>query len=435
MRAVDLIIKKRDGFELTTEEIDIFVAGLTSGEIPDYQVSAWAMAVLWRGMSVRETTDLTLAMAHSGEMLDLSGVVKFAVDKHSTGGVGDKTTLVVEPIVAACGVPVGKMSGRGLGFSGGTLDKMESIPGFRATLTREEFLRQLKDIGLVLCGQTAELAPADGKLYALRDVTGTVPALALIASSVMSKKIAAGAQGILLDVKVGLGAFMPTVEEATRLAQLMVGIGKRAGRRMVALVSDMNQPLGYAVGNALEVREAIDTLKGGGPSDFREHCLEVAAHLLMVAGAARSMAAARGLAVSRLEDGSAAAKFRALIARQGGAAEVVDHPYLLPAAPLHAALRAARAGHVAKANARVIGECVVALGAGRAKKGDPIDPAVGILMKVKVGDRVNVGDVLCEVHARTQVLLDQALEQLPSAFVISARRVEPLPMFYKTIRG
>lgn len=435
MRAVDLIIKKRDGLELTKEEISFFVAGLTSGEIPDYQVSAWAMAVLWRGMTVRETTDLTLAMAHSGEMLDLSGVVKFVVDKHSTGGVGDKTTLVVEPIVAACGVPVGKMSGRGLGFSGGTLDKMESIPGFRATLTREEFVRQLKDIGLVLCGQTGELAPADGKLYALRDVTGTVPALPLIASSVMSKKIAAGAQGIVLDVKVGLGAFMPTVEEATRLAQLMVGIGKRAGRRMVALVSDMNQPLGCAVGNALEVREAIDTLKGGGPTDFREHCLEVAAHLLMVARAARSITAARGLAVSRLEDGSAAAKFRALIARQGGAAEVVDHPQLLPAAPLHAALRAARAGHVAQAHARVIGECAVALGAGRAKKGDPIDPAVGILMRVKVGDRVSAGDPLCEVHARTQVLLEQALEQIASAFVISSRRVESLPLFYKTIRG
>ncbi|HLC35059.1 MAG TPA: thymidine phosphorylase [Anaerolineales bacterium] len=435
MRAVDLIIKKRDGLELTKEEIGFFVAGLTSGEIPDYQVSAWAMAVLWRGMTVRETTDLTLAMAHSGEMLDLSGVVKFVVDKHSTGGVGDKTTLVVEPVVAACGVPVGKMSGRGLGFSGGTLDKMESIPGFRATLTREEFVRQLKDIGLVLCGQTGELAPADGKLYALRDVTGTVPALPLIASSVMSKKIAAGAQGIVLDVKVGLGAFMPTVEEATRLAQLMVGIGKRAGRRMVALVSDMNQPLGCAVGNALEVREAIDTLKGGGPTDFREHCLEVAAHLLMVAGAARSITAARGLAVARLEDGSAAVKFRALIARQGGAAEVVDHPQLLPAAPLHATLLAARAGHVAQANARVIGESAVALGAGRAKKGDPIDPAVGILMKVKVGDRVSAGDPLCEVHARTQVLLDQALTQLPSAFIISSRRVESLPLFYKTIRG
>jgi pyrimidine-nucleoside phosphorylase len=435
MRAVDVIVKKRDGLELTKDEIDFFVTGLTSGEIPEYQVAAWAMAVLWRGMSVRETTDLTLAMAHSGEMLDLRGVVPFAVDKHSTGGVGDKTTLVVEPIVAACGVPVGKMSGRGLGFSGGTLDKMESIPGFRATLTREEFLRQLKDIGLVLCGQTAELAPADGKLYSLRDVTGTVPALPLIASSVMSKKIAAGAQGIVLDVKVGLGAFMATVEEATRLAQLMVGIGKRAGRRMVALVSDMNQPLGWAVGNALEVREAIDTLKGGGPPDFREHCLVVASHMLQLAGAARSPAAARRLAVAHLEDGSAAGKFRALIARQGGAAEVVDRPSILPAAPLHAALRAARAGHVALANARVIGESAVALGAGRAKKGDPIDPAVGIVLKVKVGDRVNAGDVLCEVHARTQVLLDQALVQLAPAFEISRRKVEPLPLFYRTIRG
>ncbi len=435
MRAVDVIVKKRDGFELTKDEIDFFVTGLTSGEIPEYQVSAWAMAVLWRGMSVRETTDLTLAMAHSGEMLDLRGVVPFAVDKHSTGGVGDKTTLVVEPIVAACGVPFGKMSGRGLGFSGGTLDKMESIPGFRATLTREEFLRQLKDIGLVLCGQTAELAPADGKLYSLRDVTGTVPALPLIASSVMSKKIAAGAQGIVLDVKVGRGAFMPTVEEAIRLAQLMVGIGKRAGRRMVALVSDMNQPLGWAVGNALEVREAIATLKGEGPPDFREHCLVLASHILLVAGAARSLPAARRLAVAHLEDGSAAGKFRALVARQGGAAEVVDRPSILPAAPLHAALRAARTGYLALANARVIGESAVALGAGRAKKGDPIDPAVGIVLKVKVGDRVREGDPLCEIHARTQALLDQALAQIAPAFEISRRRVEPLPLFYKTIRG
>ena len=268
MRAVDIIARKRDGAELSTEEIESFVAGLTSGEIPDYQVSAWAMAVLWRGMSLRETTDLTLAMARSGEMLDLSRVVPFAVDKHSTGGVGDKTTLVVEPVVAACGVPVGKMSGRGLGYSGGTLDKMESIAGFQTELSRDRFLQQLREVGLVLCGQTAELAPADGRLYALRDVTATVPSIPLIASSVMSKKLAGGAQGIVLDVKAGQGAFMPNVREASRLGRLMVQIGTRLGRQVVALIADMNQPLGRAVGNALEVREAVNTLQGQGPRDF-----------------------------------------------------------------------------------------------------------------------------------------------------------------------
>ena len=270
MRAVDIIIKKRDRGVLTREEIDFFVGGFTRGEIPDYQVSAWAMAVLLNGMSPHEITDLTLSMAQSGQLLDLSDVVEIEVDKHSSGGVGDKTSLVVLPVVVACGLPVGKMSGRGLGFSGGTLDKLESIPGYRCDLSIAEFKRQLKEKGIVLTGQSLDLAPADGKLYALRDVTGTVPSIPLIASSIMSKKIAAGAQAVVLDVKTGLGAFMQTLDEARQLAEAMVSIGELAGRKVVALLSDMNQPLGQAVGNALEVREAIDTLHDGGPHDFRE---------------------------------------------------------------------------------------------------------------------------------------------------------------------
>src|SRR3989304_7173760 len=301
MRAVDIIIKKRDGKELTRDEIRFFVAGFTRGTVTDYQASAWAMAVLLKGMTDRETTQLTLAMADSGEKLDLSGVVDRALDKHATGGVGDKPTLVVEPLVAACGLRVGKMSGRGLGFSGGTLDKMESIPGFRTDLSKEEFLRQLKEVGVVLTGQTGDLAPADGKLYALRDVTGTVDALPLIASSIMSKKIAAGAQRIVLDVKVGEGAFMKDLRQARQLARIMVKIARRVNRKAVALLSDMNQPLGSAVGNALEVKEAIDTLNGGGPEDFREHCLHVAGNLILLGEGVSTLKVAKQRAAAALK--------------------------------------------------------------------------------------------------------------------------------------
>src|SRR5512147_997241 len=282
MRAVDIIIKKRDKGELTREEIEFFIKGFVAGDIPDYQASAFAMTVLLNGMTPRETTDLTITMAHSGHILDLSDVVDIAVDKHSSGGVGDKTTLTVLPVVAACGLNVGKMSGRGLGFSGGTLDKLESIPGYRVDLTTDEFIKQLKEKGVVLTGQSLDLAPADGKMYALRDVTGTVPSIPLIASSIMSKKIAAGAQAIVLDVKVGSGAFMETVDQARELARRMVAIGRLSGREVVALLSDMNQPLGEAVGNALEVKEAVDALHNGGPADFREHCLTVASHMLVL---------------------------------------------------------------------------------------------------------------------------------------------------------
>ncbi len=433
MRAVDIIIKKRDRLPLSSEEIKFFVDGFTRGDIPDYQVSAWAMAVLLNGMTEQETTDLTLAMAHSGEVLDLTGAVELAVDKHSTGGVGDKVTLVVEPLVAACGLPVGKMSGRGLGFSGGTLDKIESIPGFRTDLSTEEFLAQLKRTGLVLTGQSADLAPADGKLYKLRDVTGTVPSIPLIASSVMSKKIAGGAQAIVLDVKVGLGAFMETVEEARRLAELMVAIGRLSGRRVIALLSDMNQPLGEAVGNALEVREAIEALHGGGPADLREHCLVVASHLLVIGRKARGLDEARRLAEAALADGRAFEKFRTLVATQGGDVSYVDRPEKLPRAAVVEPVVSTRAGWLKQVHARIIGETSVELGAGRARKEDAIDHSVGIIVHRKVGERVQPGDLLFSIHARSRPEALAAKEKLLGALAWSESPVEGLPLFYGVV--
>lgn len=430
MRAVDIIVKKRDKQELSREEIEFFVQGFTRGEIADYQVSAWAMAVLLNGMTPRETADLTLAMAHSGEVMDLSDMVKIAVDKHSTGGVGDKTSLVVLPVVAACGLPVGKMSGRGLGFSGGTLDKMESIPGYRCDLTTEEFKRQLKETGIVLTGQSLDLAPADGKLYALRDVTGTVQSIPLIASSVMSKKIAAGAQAILLDVKVGLGAFMQTLDESRELAKQMVSIGELAGRRVVALLSDMNQPLGNAVGNALEVREAIDTLHGGGPKDFREHCLTVSAHMLTLGGIAPHLASGRALAERALEDGPAYQKFRALVSAQGGDVSYVDDPDKLPKARIVEVVKAPRSGYLAQVHARIVGEASLALGAGRIKKGDPVEHAVGIVVHHKVGEFVEQGQPLFTIHANDPPRQAEARKCVLKAHLWSNEPVAPLPIFY-----
>jgi len=391
------------------------------------------MAVLLNGMTPRETTDLTLAMAHSGDVLDLSGVVEIALDKHSTGGVGDKTTLAVLPMVVAAGVPVGKMSGRGLGFSGGTLDKMESIPGYRTDLTTEEFLQQLREVGIVLTGQSADLAPADGKLYALRDVTGTVPSIPLIASSIMSKKLAAGAQGIVLDVKIGLGAFMQTLESARELAELMVDIAERSGRKAIALLSDMNQPLGYAVGNALEVKEAIDTLHGRGPADFREHCLMVAAHMLVLGKRARDEAEGRVLAEQTLADGSAWAEFRKLVQAQGGDVAYIDDPSRLPSAALQEALPAGQGGYIAQIHARLVGEAAVVLGAGREKKGDPIDHAVGIVVHKKVGDAVKAGEPVMTLHANDPARLAEAQAMLADAVRISETPVAPLPHFYGVV--
>lgn len=433
MRAVDLIIKKRDGGELSTEEIKYFVTAFTRGEIPDYQAAAWAMAVLLNGMTGRETTDLTLAMANSGDTLDLSDVVDVALDKHSTGGVGDKTSLVVLPIVAANGLPVGKMSGRGLGFSGGTLDKLESIPGFRVDLTREEFLKQLTDVGLVLTGQTGDLAPADGKLYALRDVTGTVPSLPLIASSIMSKKIAAGAQRIVLDVKIGVGAFMKTVAEGRELAEAMVEIARLAGRQATALISDMNQPLGHAVGNALEVKEAIETLRGGGPHDFREHSLVVAAHMLVLGEAASTLDEARQMAEAVLENGAAWERFRQLVLAQGGDIAFLDDPENFPNAPLIETVPAPRGGYLRGVHARIVGESAVELGAGRAQKGEPVDHAVGIVIHHKVGDQFVPGDPLFTIHASDAEKLSQARARLLGAHDWSDEPVDPLPLFYAVV--
>ena len=430
MRAVDIIIKKRDQGELTREEIEFFINGFVSGEIPDYQASAFAMAVLLNDMTPRETTDLTLAMAYSGQILDLRDVVDIAVDKHSSGGVGDKTSLTVLPTVAACGLSVGKMSGRGLGFSGGTLDKLESIPGYRVDLSTDEFKKQLKEKGVVLAGQSLDLAPADGKMYALRDVTGTVQSIPLIASSIMCKKLAAGAQAILLDVKTGLGAFMETLDEARTLANLMVDIGKLAGREVVALLSDMNQPLGFAVGNSLEVVEAIDTLKGGGPEDFREHCLHVSAHMLMLGKRTNDLAEGRAMAEKAIVDGLAFEKFRVLVQAQGGDVSYVDDTSKFPRAQLVEVVNATRSGSISQIQARSVGEASVTLGAGRAKKSDAVDHAVGFIIHKKVGDQVQKGEPLFTIHANDQSKLEEAREVVRAAHIFSDGVVEPLPLFY-----
>lgn len=436
MRATEIIEKKRDGGELTTEEIRWFVEGYTRDSIPDYQAAAWLMAIFLRGMSPRETLDLTLAMADSGDRLDLSPVIPYAVDKHSTGGVGDKVSLVVLPLVAAAGVPVAKMSGRGLGFSGGTIDKLESIAGYRVELSDEEFMQQVRDHGIVLCGQTKSLAPADGKLYALRDVTGTVPSLPLIASSIMSKKLAAGANAIVLDVKVGSGAFMKHVEEARELARIMVEIGSGAGREMVALLSDMNQPLGCAVGNALEVHEAIETLRGGGPADLRQHCLVIGAHMVRL-GRQETGSGALAEAIAELTDlmdnGGGLAKFRELVNAQGGDVSMVDDPQRLPRARLVEDIPAGADGFVAAVDALAVAQATLELGAGRARKSDPIDPAVGVVVRCKVGDLIRAGDPLFTIHANDGAKLAQARALLEQAVQFSEGEPQPLPAFYDTL--
>lgn len=433
MRAVDIIIKTKENAPLSKEEISWLVENYTTGDVPDYQMAAWAMAVAINGLSHEEITELTLAMAASGDQLDLSEFGGRVVDKHSTGGVGDKTTLVVAPIVAACGLPVGKMSGRGLGFSGGTIDKLESIPGFKSDLSTEEFIDHLRKHGIVVTGQSVDLAPADGKLYALRDVTGTVQSIPLIASSVMSKKIASGADAIALDVKVGRGAFMKNLEEARELAEVMVAIGKLSGRKVIALLSQMDQPLGYAVGNAIELKEAIEMLNGFGPKDFHEHCIDLSAYMLILGNVVKDLEIARKMAQEKIDDGSALLKFKELIESQGGDASYIDNPGKLAKAKFIIPIKADKAGWIEVVDAKEVGESSVEIGAGRSKKDDRIDPAVGIMVRVKIGDYVEPGATLFEVHVNERNSFDKVFEKLKNSVEFSDEPVEPPPCFWDVL--
>lgn len=433
MRAVDIILKKKAGLSLSTEEIAFMVQAYTDNHIPDYQVAAWLMAICWQGMDERETTDLTLAMARSGDTLDLHNVAPITVDKHSTGGVGDKTSLVLAPLLASCGLTVAKMSGRGLGFSGGTIDKLESIPGFRAELSLQEFRESARRVGLVITAQSLELAPADKKLYALRDVTGTVDSLPLIASSIMSKKLAAGSDCIVLDVKVGRGAFMPTLEAARTLAHLMVRIGERAGRKVRAVISNMDQPLGQAVGNAIELREAMAALHGRGPADLVELCLRLGGLILQMAGQADSEDQARHILEQKLSSGAAWDKFRAFVINQGGDSRVVDNPELLPRATTLEPFPSPQDGYIADLDARQIAQATIALGAGRAAKDAAIDHAVGIVLQAKVGQPIGKGDPILTIHANDALRLQAARGILGQACQISRDPVAPLPLILETI--
>ena len=419
MRMYDIIMKKRNGGILSTEEINFFIEGYTKGEIPDYQVSALMMAVYFQGMNEAETLSLTMAMAKSGDMLDLSEIKGIKVDKHSTGGVGDKTSLSLTPMVAACGIPVAKMSGRGLGHTGGTIDKLESFEGFTTGITREQFIENVNTIGISIMGQTADLAPADKKLYALRDVTATVDNMSLIASSIMSKKLAAGADAIVLDVKTGSGAFMQAEEDALALAREMVKIGNNAGRNTIAVVSDMDQPLGFAVGNALEVKEAIDTLRGEGPADFVELCMTLGSQMLIAGGRAKTDAEAKAMLQQVIEDGSALKKLAEFVEAQGGDAAAVYDTSKLPKASIIEAVEAPQSGYISKITCAEVGICSLILGGGRETKESEIDLAVGIVLTKKVSDYVEKGETIAYIHANDAEKLKAAKERFLQAYTFS----------------
>ena len=428
MRMYDLIMKKRNGGALSGEEIRFMVQGYTKGEIPDYQMSAMMMAIYFRGMDADETLALTMEMAHSGDMLDLSDIHGVKVDKHSTGGVGDKTSLALTPMVAAAGVTVAKMSGRGLGHTGGTIDKLESFSGFSTAITEQQFKENVNRIGIAIMGQTADLAPADKKLYALRDVTATVDNMSLIASSIMSKKLAAGADAIVLDVKTGSGAFMKTQEDSFALAREMVRIGNGAGRKTIAVVSDMDQPLGCAVGNALEVREAVDTLRGCGPKDFVEQCLTLGSYMLVAGGKAATEEEAEQILRAVIEDGSALDKLAEFIAAQGGDRELVYHPEKLPQASITQEIESPADGYIQRIVCDEIGICSLILGGGRETKESAIDLSVGLVLHKKVGDAVKKGESLAVIHANDQAKLDMAKERFLQAYTIASDPVEKKPL-------
>lgn len=433
MRMVDLIEKKRDGESLSKAEIHFIINSYVQGDIPDYQMSAWAMAVYFRGMSLEETAELTLAMAQSGDQLDLSTLGGRFVDKHSTGGVGDKTTLLLGPMVAACGVPVAKMSGRGLGHTGGTIDKLSAVPGFRVELTQEEFLAQVKKIGLSVIAQTGNLVPADKLLYALRDVTATVSSIPLIASSVMSKKIAAGAQGIVLDVKYGSGAFMKTVEEARMLAKTMVDIGKALGRQTIAVLSNMNQPLGRAVGNSLEILEVADALQGKGPEDLMEVSLELGAWMLVAGDAVPNVGAGKACLRQSLESGTAWNKFLSFLTEQGGDAQaVIDRR--LRVAPWNLPILAHETGYVQPFDAHKIGILAMALGAGRVTKESPIDLGAGVVLTRKAGEWVEAGEPLLQLYGSNKEMLAEGLLLAQSLVAVGGVAPELHPLIEEVIQ-
>ena len=433
MRTVDLIQRKRDGKELAPEEIEFLVEGYTNGDIPDYQMSSFLMAVFFSGMSDREVSRLTECMLRSGDTVDLSAIPGVKVDKHSTGGVGDKTSFIVAPLAAAAGVVVPMMSGRALGHTGGTLDKLESIPGFRTSLTAEEFQKQLAELGLCFIGQTEELAPADRKLYALRDVTATVESIPLISSSIMSKKLAEGVDALVLDVKVGSGAFMKKQVDARRLAQTMVGIGRRMDKKVVALITDMNQPLGYAIGNALEIMEASQTLQNAGPADLTKLSLELAARMIHLGKKAATLEEARRIAEQHLVDGSAYRKLKQVVAAQGGNPQALDKFELLPNATGMREVASPRAGYVSSINAEDIGVASNMIGAGRDKKEDAIDPAVGIILEVKTGEKVDAGSVLCRLYYTKEDRVEEAAEMVEDAFRISAQKPDERELILEVV--
>ena len=432
MRFVDIINKKRYNEELTDKEIQFFVDGVTDGSIPDYQVSALLMAIVLNGMNERETSYLAKAMMHSGDVIDLTSIEGIKADKHSTGGVGDKTSMALGPLVAACGLKVAKMSGRGLGHTGGTLDKLESIEGFNCFLTEEEFKKQVSEVGIAIIGQTGDLVPADKKLYALRDVTGTVESIPLIASSIMSKKLASGSDTILLDVKYGEGAFMHTIEDATKLAEAMISIGNSLGRNTMAMITDMNQPLGNTIGNAIEIKEAIETLKGHGPKDFTELCMQAAEIMLMQGKVAQNKEEARKMLEEVVASGKAFETFKDMVKAQGGNVDMIENPELLPQSKFKTEIKSKESGNVKVLHSERLGVLAMQLGAGRETKEQDVNHAVGIELACKRGDKVNEGDTICIVY-HDEELKPQWIDELYHAFELTDEEVAPQPIIEKVL--